>query len=261
MHHPRIFVRFSRIPEYYHVLLLIFPLIFVISPSNLLTIKTVIVFFANVFLTAFGYAFNDVEDAEDDYHDLDKRKRNPIASGEITKNHGYLFSVFLVAAGLILLWFVSPSVFFMGIVFAFIGFFYSWNGFKLKSMPILDLVSHVLFLGAMQFLITYLAFRPLDMFVAPFLMIIVPFSAMNEIIHELKDFEIDKSTNIDNTVQRLAGFDMKKIFLGLASISVIGFSIIVYPIFTQDNIINFLMSTILGIVAFFRLYVRSVRVW
>lgn len=261
MHHPRVFVRFSRIPEYYHVLLLIFPLIFVISPSSLFTMKTVIVFFANVFLTAFGYAFNDVEDAEDDYHDLDKRKRNPIASGEITKNHGYLFSVFLAAVGLILLWFVSPSVFLIGIVFAFIGFFYSWNGFKLKSMPILDLVSHVLFLGAMQFLITYLAFRPLDLLVAPFLMIIVPFSAMNEILHELKDFELDKSTNIDNTVQRLAGFDMKKVLLGLALIALIGFSIVIYNIFTQYNFVYLLMSSSLGVFAFFRLYIRVLRIW
>jgi len=261
MHHPRVFIRFSRIPEYYHVLLLIFPLIFVISPSNLFTIEALIVFFANAFLTAFGYAFNDVEDAEDDYHDLDKRKRNPIASGEITKNHGYLFSVFLVATGLMPLWFLNPSVFLMGIVFAFVGFFYSWNGFKLKSKPILDLVSHVLFLGAMQLLITYLAFRPLDMLVAPFLMIVVPFSAMNEIIHELKDFELDKSTNIDNTVQRLEGFDMKKILLGLALISAIGFSIVIYTIFMQDNLVNSLMTALVGVVAFFRLYIRAVRVW
>jgi len=52
-------------------------LIFLISPQNLFSTKTVTVFFANLFLTAFVYAFNDVEDAADDYNILEKRRKEP----------------------------------------------------------------------------------------------------------------------------------------------------------------------------------------
>jgi 4-hydroxybenzoate polyprenyltransferase len=260
MYHPRIYIRFSRLPEYYHVLLLIFPLILVISPSNLPSTKAVIVFLANVFLTAFSYAFNDVEDAKDDYHDQNKRNRNPISSGEITKNHGYLFSLFLVTSGLILLWLINPTVFVLGIFYVFIGFFYSWNGFKLKSMPVLDLVSHVLFLGALQFLITYLTFRPLDLLITPFLMIIISFSAMNQIIHEMEDFKIDNITNTCNTVQRFEGFEIKKVLQCLVLTSLVGFSVILYNLITLNNFINLLMTALIGVVAFFSLYARAIRV-
>ena len=70
-----ILVRLTRIDRYLYVLILIFPLIFLISPQNLFSYKTVVIFLANLFLTAFGYTFNDIEDAEDDYHDIKKRNR------------------------------------------------------------------------------------------------------------------------------------------------------------------------------------------
>ena len=86
--------------------------------------------------------------------------------------------------GLFLLIFISPSVFFLGLIYAFVGISYSWKPLRLKSMPIIDLISHVISLGVIQFFITYIAFRPLDLFVTPFLMVIIPFSMMNEIIQE-----------------------------------------------------------------------------
>lgn len=252
-----IYVRFTRIYDYLHVLILIFPLIFLISPTNLFSYKTIVIFLANLFLTAFGYMFNDVEDAEDDYHDIKKRERNPIASGEITKKQGYLFSFFLLSVGLFLLIFISPLVFFLGLIFAFIGFFYSWKSLRLKSIPVLDLISHVFFLGVLQFLITYLAFRPLDLFVTPFLMIVIPFSVMNEVLGELKDLDVDKKTNINNTIQKFKGLNIKMFFITLVIIVIIGFSIIIFTIPPEYKIINISISLFLGIVAIFRLKVRT----
>jgi len=97
MHDTGFYLRFTRLGDYIHVLFFIFPLIFLISPADLFSYKTVVVFLANLCLTAFGYMFNDLEDAEDDYHDVEKRKRNPIASGEITRKQSYLFNLFLVS--------------------------------------------------------------------------------------------------------------------------------------------------------------------
>ena len=56
---------------------------------------TVEIFLSNLLLTAFTYTFNDVEDAEDDYFDANKRKRNPVTRQELTKKQGYIFSFIL----------------------------------------------------------------------------------------------------------------------------------------------------------------------
>lgn len=251
------FVRLTRIDGYLHVLILIFPLIFLISPAEFFSQKTVVIFLANLFLTAFGYMFNDAEDAEDDYHDAEKRKRNPVAGGEITKKQCYLSSFFLLTVGLLLLLTVNLRVFFLGLIFAFVGFFYSWRPLRLKAVPIVDLVSHVIFLGVLQFLITYLAFRPLDMFIIPFLMIIIPFSVANEILGELKDFDIDKKTNINNTVQKFLKFDIKKLLITLGVLVVAGFSIIILSIIPKYNVVNLSISLFIGIAAILKMNATS----
>lgn len=252
-----IFIRFTRINNYLHVLFLIFPLIFLISPTNLFSYTTIIIFFANLFLTAFVYVFNDVEDAEDDYHDIEKRKRNPISSGQITRRQSCFCSFLLLSVGVSLLIMVNPLVFILGLVLALVGFLYSWRPLRLKSKPYLDLISHMIFLGVLQFLITYLAFRPLDLFVIPFLMIIIPFSMLNEIFHELDDFDVDESTNIDNTVQRFERSDIKTVLIALASIVIIGFSIIIFNIPPENRLINVLISLFLGFAALYGLNVRA----
>ena len=115
----------------------------------------------------------------------------------------------------------------------------------------------MIFLGVLQFLITYLAFRPLDSFVIPFLMIIIPFSMMNEIIHELKDYDVDEITNITNTVQKFERSAIKKGLIILASIATIGFSVIIFTMPPENWLINVSMSLFLGIAALFRLNARA----
>ena len=260
MYSNGIFFRFTRLGDYVHVLFLIFPLIFFISPADLFSYRTVIIFLANLCLTAFGYMFNDLEDAEDDYHDVEKRIRNPIASGEITRRQSYLFNLFLLSVGLLLLLSISPFVFLLGIIYALVGFVYSWKSLRLKSRPILDLGSHVLFLGVLQFLTTYAAFRPLDLSIAPFLMIIVPISVMNEILHELQDYEVDRDTEITNTVQRFERSDIKRFLFALLGLVVVGFSLIIFTLPPENRLITIPVSVVVGIFTLYRLNLRTSRI-
>jgi 4-hydroxybenzoate polyprenyltransferase len=246
--------------DYAHILLLIFPVIFLISPADLFTYKALIVFAANLCLTAYGYMYNDLEDAVDDYHNLEKRKRNPIASGEITKNQSLIANLALVGAGLVMLAFVSPFAIFLGVVFAIVGFLYSWRPLRLKSTPIWDVISHVLFLGVQQFLITYIAFRPLDLLITPFLMIVIPFSLMNEIMHELIDFKVDKETEIKNTVQMFGGFNVKKLLIALSITVIAGVSIIVFSLSAQYRIVGLAISLLIVIPAIYRMNVRVANI-
>lgn len=242
------------------MVLLIFPVIFLISPVDLFTYKALLVFAANLCLTAYGYMYNDLEDAVDDYHDLEKRKRNPVASGEITRNQSYMANLALLGAGLFMLAYVSPFAVFLGVVFAFVGFFYSWRPLRLKSTPIWDVISHVLFLGVQQLLITYAAFRPLDLFVAPFLMIVVPFSLMNEIMHELVDFDVDEETEISNTVQMFGGFDVRRLLVALSVAVVVGVSVIVFSLSAQHRVVGLAVSLLVVVPAIYRMNVRVVRI-
>jgi 4-hydroxybenzoate polyprenyltransferase len=247
------FVRLTRINEYFKVLLLLFPLIFIISPQNLLSFVTIEIFLSNLLLTAFTYTFNDVEDAEDDYFDANKRKRNPVTSQELTKNQGYFFSFILLATGLLLLYLISPLIFVVGIIFSFIGFIYSWKPIRLKSIPIIDLFSHVLFLGALQFLTTYMTYRTIELLIIPFLMIIIPFSLINQLMGELNDFKVDKETKNINTIQKFERINMRKIIIFCGMVMFIGFSTIFFTDLLENRLVNLPITLLIGSMAFYRL--------
>lgn len=246
--HMRVLARLTRIRAYWLTLFSIIALIFLISPQNLFSSRTVIVFLANLFLTAFVYAFNDVEDATDDYNILEKRKRNPIANSDLTRTQGYLISFLLLLIGFLLTLIISPLVFFSGLILAFVGFFYSWKPVRFKSKPLIDLISHVICLGVLQFFITYLTFRSFDLLVIPFLMIIIPFSLMVEILFELRDYSVDKKTNIRNTIQKLGRFDIRKLLITLGVIATTGFTIIFFTIPSEYKIVILLGSIFLAII-------------
>lgn len=246
--------------DYVHILVLLFPVIFLISPESLFTYKALVVFVANLCLTAYGYMYNDLEDAVDDYHDLEKRKRNPVASGEITRNQSYAANLALLGVGLALLAYVGVFALVLGVVFAFVGFLYSWRPLRLKSMPVWDVVSHVLFLGVQQLLITFVAFRPLDLLVVPFLMIIVPFSLMNEIMHELLDFDVDRDTEISNTVQMFGGFDVRRLLLVLSVIVVVGAAIVVYSLSAEYRVAGLGISLAIVGPAIYKMNERVARI-
>jgi len=233
----KIFIRLTRIDVYFPQLLLIFPLIFIISPQKFLSLKTAIIFLAIFFLTTYAHAINDVEDSDDDYHVLKKRKRNPISNKDLTKKQGYVICISLLLTGLFLLLTVSFIVFSLGLTLGLLGFFYSWKPVRLKSIPVADIISHAIGLGVLQFSITYLAFRSFDLFFIPFLIIIVPLSLITEIFHELGDFNVDKKTKIKNTVQILGIFNTKKLTIILGIICTVGFLLLFYNIYPNVSII------------------------
>ena len=249
-------LRLTRVNEYLKGLFLVFPLIFLVSPQNLFTYTSIIIFLANLFLTAFSFTFNDIEDAEDDYQDTIKRVRNTITSKELTKKQGYSLSLFLLLTGLTLHYIISPIVFILGLISTLIGFLYSWKPVRLKAIPIIDLISHVIFLGTLQLLVTYLAFRKLDLLVIPYLMIIIPYSLMIQISGELTDFKVDKKTKITNTIQKFGEFDLKKTLIILSVITIAGFSVLIFTLSLENRIIGLLITLVIGIMTFFNLHAR-----
>lgn len=246
----KVFLRLTRINEYFNKLILIFPLIFLISPQNFFTYKTILIFSANLFLTAFIYSINDVEDADDDYNDIEKRKRNPIANRELTKKQGYIFTFSLLFMGLILLLTINSLVFLVGFILTLIGFLYSWKFIRLKSLPIIDFISHVICLGILQFSTTYLAFLSFDVKFIPFLMIIVPYSFSSCIFQQLRDYKVDKEVKIDNTIQNFGRYNPTKLFTVLLVIPILGFIMLCTTLSIENIFLS--LSIFLGAILFFR---------
>ena len=253
-------LRLSRIEEYILILLLIFPLIYLIAPDMLLSSLSIKLFISNLFLTAFNYSINDIEDAEDDFYDLKKRLRNPISSNDLSKNQSIIFSLVLLIGGLYALYLINSIVLTLGIINITIGFLYSWKRVRLKSTPVLDLVSHVIFLGTIQFFTIYLTFRSLDFHIIPFLMIIIPFSVMNEMFGELRDFNVDKITDITNTIQKLEKDNLRKIIMGLTFLAILGFTLVMLTFPAENRLINLPLSLTICLSSLLKIYNTSKEV-
>ncbi len=90
-------------------------------------------------------------------------------------------------------------------------------------------------------------------------MIIVPFSLMNEIMHELVDFEVDKETEISNTVQMFGGFNVRKLLIALSVTVIIGVSIIVLSLSPQYRVVGLVISLLIVVPAIYRMNMRVTR--
>jgi 4-hydroxybenzoate polyprenyltransferase len=119
---------------------------------------------------------------------------------------------------------------------------------RFKSIPIVDMISHILCLGVLQFFTVYLTFKSFDLFLIPFLMIIIPFSLMVEIFYELKDYNVDKKTSIQNTVQKFGRFNVRRLLFTSGVIVIIGFIIICLNIPSERMIVILLGSICLGVI-------------
>lgn len=105
------------------------------SPSHVF--EALLTFLAFCLLSGAVYAFNDVLDVEEDRKHPLKRMR-PVASGEVPVPAAVVFSLFLLAAGLGLCFFVNPGVGAAGVAYLVLQAVYTPF---LKHMAILDVMS------------------------------------------------------------------------------------------------------------------------
>ncbi len=208
-------IQLSRFKEYAFQLALIFPMVDIIAPGLLMTVRSLLTYIANVLLTGFAYSFNDVEDSEDDALDPHKAERNPISSGKISKKAGYLLSVGFLAAGLSVLAALSLDALLSGSLFSLNSALYSWRRVRLKSVPLLDLLSHAVALGVHQLVVTYLAFRPPDFTLVPLTAMVGLFSMASQISQQIRDFEVDRLAGVRNTTQVIGPQRAKALMLAM----------------------------------------------
>ncbi len=203
---PKLFsaaLSLSRAREYILQLTLVFPVIEVVAPGLLLSLRALLVYAANLLYTAFAYSFNDVEDADDDALDPVKGARNPVSAGLVSRRAGYAISLAFLAAGLALMAVLSMESLIAGSLFSANSAAYSWRRIRLKAIPILDLPSHAAALGVPQLTVAYLAFRPPDATLVAMAVMVALFSMASQLSQQIRDFEVDGLAGVRNTTQLL----------------------------------------------------------
>jgi len=97
-------------------------------------IPTTIIFIGFSFTASFIYIINDIFDIEFDKIHPEKKNR-PIASGKISIRQSLIIGIFVLVAGLIIVWNISINGLLLTIFYVVLNFLYT---IKLKQIPIVD---------------------------------------------------------------------------------------------------------------------------
>lgn len=181
----------------------------------------IFVFVANYLSFAFAFMINDIEDADDDALDEKKRIRNPVSAKKISINTAYIATFITAAVSLFLYLLVNKAAFAIGSIALILGFIYSWKKIRLKSKPLIDILSHALFLSLLIFLAAAASGGKLP----PLITLLWAgtslflFSGLEDIRNELRDFAVDKESKLKNTAQVFNLIGLKK-YLAYLSVAV-----------------------------------------
>lgn len=188
----------SRWKEYFFLMVILTWLPVVLGEAQA-DWRLVVLFGANLFGLAFAFMINEVEDAEDDKKDKKRNLTNPVALGQMSYSTGWWVSMLAGGLSVVLYAVLGRGVFWVGVVNFGLALTYSWKKVRLKSMPVVDLVSHGLTLGGMQYWAGYLVYGGNGWVAAWLFLAIVLMSMVGQVYNQIRDFEADRSAGLRNT--------------------------------------------------------------
>jgi 4-hydroxybenzoate polyprenyltransferase len=173
------------------------------APGQSPDARVFLVLAANVLAVTFAFMVNDIEDAPDDARDPERAARNAVASGAVTPRAGWIASgaVGMLALGLFAG--VNALTLRTGALTLLLGWFYSWRAVRLKALPMIDVVAHLLMLSSLLFLAGYFAYAR-DPGAAWWVTAGVGFiSAYGQLYNQLRDYDLDQAAGLRNTASVL----------------------------------------------------------
>jgi 4-hydroxybenzoate polyprenyltransferase len=204
--HLKPIVRLSRYQEYISTVAIVTLLGVLVSgvhmdAGNLWRLFFVLL--ANILAVAFAFMVNDIEDAKDDALDEVKARRNPVSAGTLSYSFAVSISFFTAISSLLIFYYLGGIIFWCGLTTLILGIAYSWRQLRLKSYPLLDLLSHSLMLAGLQLACAYFAMVKHQEvgipFIAAFTAVMV-ISMYGEIFNEIRDFKCDTEAGLNHTV-------------------------------------------------------------
>lgn len=161
--------------------------------------RLIIVVIGNVLAVSAAFIINDVVDAEDDALDPNKRLKNAISSGLTTQETGLrLFWGFTFAA--MVLYMISGLwVTIWGAIGLSLAYLYSANPFRLKSRPVLDLLSHIFGAGGLPLMMGYFLYDNSPGVVWYVVASMSFMSLYGQFYNQMEDFDLDVAAGLRNT--------------------------------------------------------------
>jgi 4-hydroxybenzoate polyprenyltransferase len=159
-----------------------------------------LVLLANILAVAYAFMVNDIEDADDDRRNPHRAPFNAITAGELSVRGAWIaaFGVAIIGLGSFAL--LGLDVFLAGALTIVLGHLYSWRKIRLKALPLVDILSHVLMLSALLMVAPYLVYDNQPTIEVWLLIISVTlFSAYGQLHNQWRDFEADRTAKLKNT--------------------------------------------------------------
>ncbi|MCB9438444.1 MAG: prenyltransferase [Anaerolineales bacterium] len=177
-----------------------------------------VVLIANLAAMAYAFMINDIEDAPDDALDPNRPKPNPVATQELSLQVAWIATGSMAVVAALGYAVAGWKTFVVGIVTLVLAHLYSWKPVRLKARPLVDILSHALFLSTLLFLASYFLYADK---VGEFWVVIIGtflISANGQLYNQVRDFEGDRIAKLHNTASILG----KQLTNTLATGSVLG---------------------------------------
>lgn len=162
-----------------------------------------VILIANLAAMAYAFMINDIEDAADDARDPHRPKVNPIAANQLSVQTAWLAAGIMALIAALGYAISGWKTFGIGLVTLILAHLYSWKPIRLKARPLVDIISHALFLSTLLFLAAYFLYATR---VGHFWVVIVGtflISANGQLYNQVRDFEADRQANLHNTASIL----------------------------------------------------------
>lgn len=173
--------------------------------------KVPVILVANLLANAFAFMFNDLEDASDDARDPKKKIRNPISAGRLSRKEGIYATKIVLAVSAVLYAVCGFIPLVTGMMILILSHLYSWKSLRLKSLPLVDIISHVLMLGS---LLLYAGFTIYSDNISAIWMVgmaVALFSAYGQLYNQYRDYATDKLAGLNNTASLLSEPILKRL--------------------------------------------------
>ncbi len=169
---------------------------------------------ANLLAVTVAFMLNDIEDADDDARDALRGSRNAVTCGEIAPRDGLLAAGAIALLALLLYAAAGRAALGVGALTLVLSGLYSWRGVRLKALPIVDVLAHLLMLSALLFLAGYLTHGSHPARVWTVAAGVGLISAYGQLYNQLRDYDQDSAAGLHNTAH-LLGPRRARIAMGL----------------------------------------------
>lgn len=158
---------------------------------------------ANLLAVTFAFMVNDIEDAPDDARDPARAARNAVATGELSRRAGGWVCAGVSALALLLYAAINRPTAIIGASILLLGWLYSWRPVRLKGLPVIDVISHLLMLSALLVLAGYLAYHRAPGIVGWVMVSAGLLSGYGQLYNQLRDYDADRAAGLHNTASLL----------------------------------------------------------